>query len=196
MPPADKAAGWGGSSERVQNHKAVPVGCARRESPKRRENQGRVDRERRAKMGATRQPPPRRGTSAAPRACILLATCIRQRTDSKGAPPPSPQPTQERDEDSKETARGHGEGRRTDHNAGERDGRQAVKESPDRRGTAGTREHRKGRGKGETPGEEVGRQGPTQRTGGAGATRARKRHWQGTRPQGSGGPPGDRIGPT
>ena len=32
--------------------------------------------------------PPRRGTNAAPRACIVLATCIRRRAENKGAPPP------------------------------------------------------------------------------------------------------------
>ena len=42
----------------------------------------------RATTGATRQaPPPCRGTSAAPRACAVLAGCLRKRTDSEGAPP-------------------------------------------------------------------------------------------------------------
>ena len=42
--------------------------------------------------GATRlaPPPPCRGTSAAPLACAVLATCLRQRTDSEDAPPPHP----------------------------------------------------------------------------------------------------------
>ena len=39
----------------------------------------------------TASPPPTcRGTSAAPRACTVLATCLRQRTGSKDAPPPTP----------------------------------------------------------------------------------------------------------
>ena len=76
--------------------------------------------------GATRQAPPR----PAPRAFAVLATCLRQRTDSEDAPPPpppSPPPTQERGEDSTETARGHGGGgQRTDRNAGGRDKWRAV----------------------------------------------------------------------
>ena len=35
-------------------------------------------------------PPPCRGTSAAPHVCAVLATCLRQRTDSEDAPPPTP----------------------------------------------------------------------------------------------------------
>ena len=38
----------------------------------------------------TASPPPCRGTSAAPRACAMLATCLRRTTDSEG--PPSPHP--------------------------------------------------------------------------------------------------------
>ena len=41
--------------------------------------------------GATRQaPPPSVGTSAAPRACAVLTTCLRNRADSEDAPPPAP----------------------------------------------------------------------------------------------------------
>ena len=41
--------------------------------------------------GATRQaPPPSGGTSAAPRACAVLTTCLRNRADIEDAPPPSP----------------------------------------------------------------------------------------------------------
>ena len=36
----------------------------------------------------TASPPPCRGTSAAPRACAVLATCLSQRTHNEGAPPP------------------------------------------------------------------------------------------------------------
>ena len=41
--------------------------------------------------GATRQPPPpSRGTSAEPRACAVLPTCLRIREDSENPPPPPP----------------------------------------------------------------------------------------------------------
>ena len=40
--------------------------------------------------GATRQPPPRAGTGAVPRACAVLPTCLRKREDSENAPPPAP----------------------------------------------------------------------------------------------------------
>ena len=114
-------------------------------------------------------PPICRETSAAPRACTVLATCIRQRTGSEDAPPPpppSPPPSQERGEDSEETARGHGDGQRTDRNAGGRDEWRAVEvqkkkkghqraragtDSRGRRDTAGARKHGKGRGKGGHP---------------------------------------------
>ena len=121
-PPEDKAARWGGSGERVRDG---PHDRARRKhapcKPQRGGHRGCERRVGRATTGATQQPPPPcRGTSAAPRACAVLATCLRQRTDSEDAPrpPPSPPPTQERGEDSEETARGHGEGQRTDRRAG------------------------------------------------------------------------------
>ena len=116
-------------------------------------------------MGATRQapPPPCRGTSAAPRACAVLATCLRQRTDSEDAPPPapSPPPTQERGQDSEETARGHGGGGRGQTKTprggtrGERSKKKnkghhharAGADSRGRRDMAGARKHGKGRGK-------------------------------------------------
>ena len=100
VPPADKAAGWGGKRERVRDG---PHDRARRRlapskpptgGPPGVRTQGRKGDE----GGHTANPPPSRGTRAAPRACTVLATCIRQRTDSRGAPPPtpSPPPTQER----------------------------------------------------------------------------------------------------
>ena len=112
-PPEDTAAGWGGSGGRVGDG---PHDRAQREHAPCKPQQGDhrcCDRRRgRVTTGATRQaPPPCRGTSAAPRACAVLATCLRQRTDSDDAPPPpSPPPTQERGEDSEETARGLGGG--------------------------------------------------------------------------------------
>ena len=92
-PPEDKAARWGGSGERVRDG---PHDRARRKhaqcKPQRGGHRGCKRRVGRATTGATRQapPPPCRGTSAAPRACAVLATCLRQRTDSEGAPPPTP----------------------------------------------------------------------------------------------------------
>ena len=95
-----------------------------------------------------------------------------RRTENKGAPPPPPPPSQEGDQDGEDTAWGHGGGRRSDHKAAGRDGRQAVgapgslnpalkltnkvpergKKAGGKQGTAGTSESRKERGKGETPG--------------------------------------------
>ena len=119
-------------------------------------------------------PPPCRGTRSAPRACAVLATCLRQRTDSEDAPPPSPPPSpppiQEMGEDSEETARGHGGGQRIDRNAGGRDERRAVEVKKNKTkdtnapeqgqiaGADGTRQEpgstARGAGKGDTPGEE------------------------------------------
>ena len=114
-PPEDKVARWGGSGERVRDG---PHHRARRRhapcKPQRRGHRGSERRVRRATTGATRQALlPCRGTSAAPRACAVLATCLRRRTDSEGAPPPPPPsspPTKERGEDSEGVARGHGGG--------------------------------------------------------------------------------------
>ena len=89
-PPEDTAAGWGGSGKRVRDE---PQDRAQREhapcKPQRGDHRGCDRRKGRVTTGATRQaPPPSRGTSAAPRACAVLATCLRQRTDSEDAPPP------------------------------------------------------------------------------------------------------------
>ena len=138
-PPEDKAARWGGIGERVRDG---PHDRARRKhapcKPQRGRHRGCERRVGRAMTGATRQAPPptSRGTSAAPRACAVLATCLRQRTDSEDAPPPppSPPPTQERGADSEETARGQGGGgQRTDRNAGGRDEWRAVEVKKKRR---------------------------------------------------------------
>ena len=93
-PPKDKAARWGGSGERVRDG---PHDRARRKhapcKPQRGGHRGSERRVGRATTGATRQaPPPCRGTSAAPRACAVLATCLRRRTDIEGAPPPPSPP--------------------------------------------------------------------------------------------------------
>ena len=66
-----------------------------------------------------------RGTSAAPRACTVLATCLRQRTGSEDAPPPHPLLLHPPKKGAR-TARGQlgdmgGGGQRTDRNAGGRD---------------------------------------------------------------------------
>ena len=86
-PPVDKAARWGGSGERVRDgphdrarRKQAPAGQPGVRTHGRKGNDG----------SHTATPPPCRGTSAAPRACAMLATCLRQRTDSESAPPPHP----------------------------------------------------------------------------------------------------------
>ena len=91
-PPEVTAAGWGGSGKRVRDE---PHDRAQREhapcKPQRGDHRGCDRRRGRVTTGATRQaPPPSRGTSAAPRACAVLATCLRRRTDSEDAPPPAP----------------------------------------------------------------------------------------------------------
>ena len=57
--------------------------------------------------GATRQPPPPSGrTSAEPRACAVLPTCLRKREDSENPsppPPPSPTPARRKGEGGEET---------------------------------------------------------------------------------------------
>ena len=101
-----------------------------------------------------------------PRACAVLATCLRQRMDSEGAlplPPPSPAPTQERGEDSEEVARGHGGGGRgqTDMPGGETGGerwrrkyKKKEQSKPTRQGKKARRQgpklRRPGRGRGDT----------------------------------------------
>ena len=117
----------------------------------------------RATTGATRQaPPPCRGTSAAPRACAVLATCLCQRTDSEDAPPPpppSPPPTQERAEESEEMARGHGGEQGTDRCARERDGRRAVETKKKKEQRKPTCQGRKARRQGPKPRQTGGRPG-------------------------------------
>ena len=206
MPPADKAVGWGGSRERVRDG---PHDRARRElapckppmgGPPGVRTQGRKGD---AMSHTANPPPPCRGTSAEPRACTVLATCIRQRTDSKGAPPHPPLPHPPRK--GARTARGQrgdmggggaedrpkrrGERRaasggvarqpeRKKKNKAQQRARAGI-ESKDKRGTAGTRERGKGRGKGENPGDESGEAGTNTAAnrGGGGVTRARKRRW-------------------
>ena len=91
-PPEDTPAGWGGSGERVRDGphdraQRVHAPC----KPQRGDHRGCDRRIGRVTTGATRQaPPPCRGTSAPPRACAPLATCLCQRTDSEDTPPPSP----------------------------------------------------------------------------------------------------------
>ena len=101
-PPEDKAAGWGGSGERVRDG---PQDRARGEhapcKPQRGDHRGCERRVGRATTGATRQaPPPCRGTGAAPRACAVLASCLRHacyegNTTSPPPPPHTPLPPQE-----------------------------------------------------------------------------------------------------
>ena len=57
--------------------------------PPRRDRWGCNRKKGRVTTGATRQPPPPSGgTSAVPRACAVLPTCLRKRQDSENAPPP------------------------------------------------------------------------------------------------------------
>ena len=90
-PPEDKAARWGGSEERMRDG---PHDRARRKNapckPQRGGHWGGERRVGRATTGATRHAPlPCRGTSAAPRACAVLATCAGGRT-AKAPPSPTP----------------------------------------------------------------------------------------------------------
>ena len=185
-PPEDKAARWGSSGERVRDG---PHDRARRKhapcKPQRGGRRGCERRVGRATKGFTRHaPPPCRGASAAPRACAMLATCLRQRTDSEDAPPPpSPPPTQERGEDTGETARGHGGGQRTGRRARGRDGRREVGTHKKK-----TKNQANQRAKGRRRGD---RDQYRDERGEAGATWARKRRWRGTRPRGYGGPKGE-----
>ena len=191
VPPADKAAGWGGSRERVRDR---PHDRARRElAPSKPATGGppgvRTQSRKGDEGGHTANPPPCRGTRAAPRACTVLATCIRQRTVSKGAPPTPLSPAHPgRGEDSEGTARGHAGGAGQTTTPGEETGgkqwrRQAARaqkkkkehnnapEQGKKAETDGARQEpgsaERGAGKGEAPGMTAGRQGPTpQRTGG------------------------------
>ena len=92
-PPEDKAAGWGGSGERVRDG---PHDRARREhalcKPQRGDHRGCERRVGRATTGATRHaPPPCRGTGAAPHACAVLASCLRHAcNEGKTTSPPLP----------------------------------------------------------------------------------------------------------
>ena len=129
-PPEDKAASWGGSGERMRDG---PHDRGRRKhapcKPHRGGHRGSERRVGRATTGATRHAPlPCRGTSAAPRACAVLATCLRRRKDSEGAPPP-PTPFSHPPRKGARTARRRrgdmGGGQRTDRRARGRDGRRA-----------------------------------------------------------------------
>ena len=92
-PPEDKAAGWRGSGERVRDG---PNDRARREhapcKPQRGDHRGCERKVERATTGATRHaPPPCRGTGAAPRACAVLASCLRHAcNEGKTTSPPPP----------------------------------------------------------------------------------------------------------
>ena len=131
-PPEDKAAGWGGSGERVRDG---PHDRARRVhapcKPQRGDHRGCERRVGRATTGATRHAPPpplqrdQCRASCLRRACDVLTPVDRQR-GRPPTPPPTPPPTRKRGEDSEETARGHGGGQRTDRNAEGRGGRRAV----------------------------------------------------------------------
>ena len=197
-PPEDIAAGWGGSGKRVRDEQHER---AQREhapcKPQRRDHRGCDRGKGRVRRGAARQnPPPCRGTSAAPRACAVLATCLRQGTDSEDAPPPNPfsstHPRKERGQ--RGDSEGTWGGQRTDRNAGgerreasgkkktKNKGHQDARAGADSRGRwdmAGARKHGKGRGRGGRPwGRKlVGRDQRRSERGGAGVTRARKRRW-------------------
>ena len=92
VPPADKAAGWGGSRERARNHKAVPKGSSHRTCPKQREHRGRVHRVQRAMKGDTRQTPSQRDKCRA--SCLHRARNVNTPEDRlQGRPPPPHAPT-------------------------------------------------------------------------------------------------------
>ena len=126
-------------------------------------------------------PPPCGGTSAAPRACAVLATCLRHRTDIETPPPPHPlllHPPKKGARTARRRRGDMGGGQRTDRNAGETRGEQEKKQrTPTRQsrgrqqgqtGHGGSQEARQGARERGTPlGTKARRQGPTpQRTGG------------------------------
>ena len=199
-PPEDKAAGWGGSGERVRDG---PHDRVRGEhapcKPQRGDHRGGDRRVGRATTGATGQAPPPptcRGTSAAPRACTVLAMCLRQRTGSEKAPPPPP-----RRGDSEGTW-GGAEDRPVEEKKNKGHQRaSAGADSRGRRDTAGTRKHGKGRGKGGHPwGRKLGGrdQHRSERGGGGGLGWQEPAKDAGEVPdlRGLGAPPGVRINPT
>ena len=161
--------------------------------PQRGDHQGCDLRKGRVTTGATRQAPPPPAEGQVPR--LVPAPCLR-RAYAIGRTARTP-PTQEKAEDSKETARGHGGGQRTDRNAGGRDERRAKKKqrknkqqrTPTRQsrgrqqgqtGHGGSQEARQGARDGGTPwGRKLGGrdQHRNERGGGGGVTRARKRRW-------------------
>ena len=94
-PPEDKAAGWGGSGERVRDG---PHDRARREhapcKPQRGDHRGCERRVGRVTTGATRHAPPplerdRCRATCLCRACGVPATCVQRREDDKPPPPPT-----------------------------------------------------------------------------------------------------------
>ena len=93
-PPEDKAAGWGGSGERVRDG---PHDRARREhapyKPQRGDHRGCERRVGRATTGATRQAPPPPAEGQVPR--LVPAPCSRRayaRGQTTRTPPPTPHP--------------------------------------------------------------------------------------------------------
>ena len=101
-PPKDKAAGWGGSGERVRDG---PHDRARREHAPCKPQQGgppgvrTQGREGDDGSHTASPPPPCKGTGAAPRACAVLASCLRHacyegKTTSPPPPPHTPPPPQ------------------------------------------------------------------------------------------------------
>ena len=198
-PPGGTAAGWGGSGKRVRDE---PHDRAQREhapcKPQRGDHRGCDRRKGRVTTGATRQAtPPCRGTSAAPRVCAVLATCLRQRTDSEDAPPPHSLLLHPAKKGARSARRQRGdmEGGAEDRpkRRGERreaSGKKKTKktknkaaragaDSRGRRDMVGARKHGKGRGKGGRPwGQKFGgRDQRRSKRGGAGVTRAHKRRW-------------------
>ena len=137
-------------------------------------------------------PPPCRGTSAAPRACAVLATCLRQRTDSEGAPPPTPysptHPGKGRGQ------RGGGEGTwgggrgQTDVRGGETGGEQWRRKKKKK---TKNKANQRARGR-----KREDRDQNRDERGEAGATWARKGRRGRTRPRGYGGPKGETPPPT
>ena len=174
-PPEDTAAGWGGRGTRVRND---PHDRAQGEhapcKPQRGGRRGCNRRKGRVTTRATRQPPPPSGgTSAVPRACAVLPTCLRSRADSENAPPPAPysyaHPHKGRGRrgDSEGTWGGAGEKKKHKTNNKGHQHARAGADSKGRRDMAGARGHSKGRGTGGRPwGRRLG--GRDQRGGGRG----------------------------
>ena len=187
-PPRTKWPG-GEAAERGcgTGHTTVPEGSTRRASPSRGAPWVRTQGRKGDDGSRMASPPPCRGTSAAPRACAVLATCLRQRTDSEGAPPLGPLLPYPPRKVARTVGRWRGDmgggGQRTDGRARGRDGRRTVK-TQEKKTKNKANQHARGRKR-----EDRDQDRDERRE--AGASWACKGRWCRTRPRGYGGSKGE-----